>query len=740
MIPADRAPAAPQLFTLRNFAIALASVIGLWFWPILVGGESFVYRDFGYFGYPLAAYHHDSFWRGEIPLWNPYNHCGLPFLAQWNTMVFYPGSYIYLLGPPEITLSLFTLAHLWLAGIGMFVLARAWFQNAHAAAFAGFGFAISGLGLNFVLWPNNVAALAWMPFLVLFALDAQNRPSFLRAIAVGAMQMLTGAPEMILLTWIAIGALVVARTVDEKNLRLLARVSLIGIVIAAICAAQLLPFLDLVRISQRHREFGGSTWAMPLWGWASFFVPQLFTYVLSSDVRFQYDQLWTSSYYLALPVTLFAVLAVANWKARARREKTLAILAVASVFMALGPAAYVYTALKSIFPALGLIRFPVKYVVLAMFTLPLLAAAALSQNFAALQSTKIRARALSLLALVIFGIVTYAKFFPKYEPPYDNWPLTVRSGIVALAFAAGALFLIKGKHRFAPLALIALIPLEIFWQIGNPAPGVPRTALQEFSERQPDDIAGRAMQTREAWEKLYKESLPNTLTNFVLNRKAWNANLNLIDHQPKVDGFFSLNMAETERLRLQLYARGQQNIDPLLDFMNVTLATDPQNIFAWAPRTNAMPLVTAGQVPRNIPAADFPAILFNIRFNPRAMVLFQHPAAGYDTNPVPAVVAMLEKQPHRLAFEIDAPQPTFAVVSESFHPNWRARVNGQPVEKLRANFAFMAVPVLKGHSTVELTYEDLAFKYGMAISLASVTIALVLALRPVRSSALRRSP
>ena len=73
--------------------------------------RTFFFRDFGYFGYPLAYYHRESFWHGELPLWNPLNNCGLPFLAQWNTLVLYPGSLFYLLLPLSWSLSLFCLGH-----------------------------------------------------------------------------------------------------------------------------------------------------------------------------------------------------------------------------------------------------------------------------------------------------------------------------------------------------------------------------------------------------------------------------------------------------------------------------------------------------------------------------------------------------------------------------------------------------------------------------------------------------
>ncbi len=96
-------------FSPGRFAALLALLILVMFPDVLLGGRTFILRDFGLFGYPLAQYFRDSFWRGEIPLWNPLSNCGLPFLAQWNTLVLYPGSLFYLLLPLEWSLGVFNL-------------------------------------------------------------------------------------------------------------------------------------------------------------------------------------------------------------------------------------------------------------------------------------------------------------------------------------------------------------------------------------------------------------------------------------------------------------------------------------------------------------------------------------------------------------------------------------------------------------------------------------------------------
>ena len=113
-------------FTPGRFAAILAILTLAMFPGVVLGGRTFFYRDFSIFAYPLAQYHRDCFWRAEMPLWNPLNNCGLPFAAQWNTMVFYPLSLLYLLFPLPWSLGIFCVLHLYLGGLGMYFLARRW--------------------------------------------------------------------------------------------------------------------------------------------------------------------------------------------------------------------------------------------------------------------------------------------------------------------------------------------------------------------------------------------------------------------------------------------------------------------------------------------------------------------------------------------------------------------------------------------------------------------------------------
>ncbi|MGA2178377.1 MAG: YfhO family protein [Verrucomicrobiota bacterium] len=414
-------------FTPWRFALLLALLIFAAFPQVLPGLETFVIRDFGFFAYPLAHFQQECFRHGEMPLWDPYNNCGVPFLAQWNTLPLYPPSLIYLLLPLQWSLGFFCLLHLWFAGFGMFFLARRWTGlrraealsvfdvcnawpvsaqlsgkeatatqagNSFAAAFAGVAFAFNGLTLNLLMWPSHIATLSWMPWVVLAVELAwrEGGQKIILAAFAGALQMLAGGPEIIFLTWILLLAMWIQQFIagggdasSPARVSMFWRFPLVVALVIALAAVQLLPFLDLAAHSQRSAGYADTRWSMPGWGWANFLVPMAFGRTWTEGVFFQYEQAWTSSYYPGIGTLWLALLAI--WMVRERRVWLLGAAAMVALVFALGENTFVYPALRKIIPQLSLMTYPIKYVILVAFSAPLLAAFALARLFS-LSSTK----------------------------------------------------------------------------------------------------------------------------------------------------------------------------------------------------------------------------------------------------------------------------------------------------------------------------------------------------------------
>ena len=183
----------------------------------------------------------------------------------------------------------------------MFFLARKWTGNSFAAAFAGVAFSFNGFTLNLLMWPGHMATFSWMPWVVLAAELAwrEGGRNFFLAGITGALQMLAGGPETILLTWLIVFALWLQQFIRNESPRVLMlwRLPLVIALFVSLSAAQLLPFLDLVAHAQRASGFADLRWSMPGRGWVNFLVPMAFGSTHTEGIFFQHGQYWTSSYY-----------------------------------------------------------------------------------------------------------------------------------------------------------------------------------------------------------------------------------------------------------------------------------------------------------------------------------------------------------------------------------------------------------------------------------------------------------
>lgn len=81
---------------------------------------------------------------------------------------------------------------------------------------------------------------------------------------------------------------------------------------------------------------------------------------------------------------------------------------------------------------------------------------------------------------------------------------------------------------------------------------------------------------------------------------------------------------------------------------------------------------------------------------------------------------------------VHAPRAGLLYAAESFFDGWTATVNGNPAPILPANYAFRAVAVPAGTSTVVLSYWPPGLTAGLWLSAASLVAALTMALVPVR--------
>jgi hypothetical protein len=734
-----------NLFTPSRFGILLGLLVIASFPQVILGWQTFVARDYGFFAYPLAHFQKECFWRGELPFWDPYNNCGIPLLAQWNTMPLYPPSLIYLLLPLSWSLSFFCLLHLWFGGIGMYFLARKWTGNDFAGAFAGTAFAFSGLTLNLLMWPSHTATWSWMPWVV-FAVERAwregGRKMFI-AVICGAFQMLAGGPEIIFFTWLILLALWIQQSMkNEFPRKEFWRFPFIVALVILLCAVQLLPFLDFVAHSQRGTGFADLRWSVPARGLANFLVPMAFGRILGEGIFFQHGQYWTSSYYLGLGTLWLALLGV--WKCRDRRVCLLAIFAGVAIIFALGANTPVFPFLRKIIPQLSFITYPVKYLLLVAFIAPLLAAFSLAR----LREEHLK-RPVAIVGAILLLLLALVVFWEwRYPLPYDEVHAAVLNGLsraVFLILTGVFLCIFAQKSRLNFPRTVSIVLILVAWldvlthePAQNPtvspnvyAPNLVRIKLS--MDPQPDLGGSRAMVSPKAYLDFINLALLDSKNNFLVKRLGYCANCNLLDGVPKVDGFFSLTTLENNNLFSLLY--GTTNDFPHLDdFLGVSQITAPDEIYDWQPRKTFLPIVTAGQKPIFLDDGDALHSLTDSHFDASRVVFLSPEAKALVTvtNQTEAHVLDSKIGTQRVKIEVEAAAPTLVVIAQSFYHDWHASVDGRPTPLLRANYGFQAVQIPQGRHAVQLVYKDYAFYFGAFLSGISWLICLLCSLWPRR--------
>jgi hypothetical protein len=649
-------------------------------------------------------------------------------------------------------LNMFCLFHLWLAGMGMYLLAQRWTGNTFAAAIAGIAYGLNGLSLHSLMWPNNIAALAWLPFVVLLverAYQSGGRWTVFAGLA-GAIQMLAGAPEIILLTWFIAGSFLVVESILQRRFvpDRIGRFILVVAIVAPLCAVQLLPFFELVKISQRSTTFGDSTWSMPAWGWANFLVPLFHQTKSVVGVYSQDEQQWTSSYYVGIGViflAIVAVLRVSNYRAR-----LLAILGFLAVLLAMGEHTFLFPMLKSVLPQLGFARFPIKFVVVSIVAFPLLAAFAI-QGFCSKpnqQSNSAFALKVAWIAITLTGlaIVVISRSNPQ---PGESWSVTAFSActrLLILTVIVGAILFLRaspgsGKRIWVQWFVVLLFGVDAATHAPRQNPTIASAALKAGNPALtalPRLGEGRAMISRETHAFLDRAATGDLEQYYLGLRTALFADCNLIDQIPKTDGFYSLYLNDEALVRGSFVELTNRFPAGLADFLSVRKVSSATALFGWTDRPTALPMVTAGQKP--VPASISITLsgITNPDFN--ALDVVYLPAdVGRSIQAKNRSDARLERvniAPHRIDASVTSSAPTVLVVAQSFSPLWRVNVNGRNVPLLRANHAFQAVELPPGDSSVTFAYSDGGFRLGLLVSMILFSACVLACLKPPRKTSI----
>ena len=356
--------------------------------PALLQQEVFTLRDhFDYFQ-PLRWFTAQELQAGRLPLWNPYNASGEPWLANPQTGVFYPPAWLFVILPFATAYMLYLYAHLALLGCGAYLLFRR--SASEGAALVGAAaLMFSGPVLSLLDVSNNLATLAWIPLALWCAAEgAWRRGGIVLALAfLGGEPFFAGIAAVlyvvVALSRRAHGTVILSRVDgegppagaassrpmrgsfavyaaqdDSRGKRLL----FAALIALGLSAIQLFPFLEFVRRSDRAAGLDPELilmHSMSLGDWLRIAVPPKLGL---SAIDANLSQHFIPMVYVGIAVCILALLGI-----RRRTVPWLALLAVTLV-ISLGPRFLTQLPIT-------LFRYPARLVPLAAIAIAALAVA-----------------------------------------------------------------------------------------------------------------------------------------------------------------------------------------------------------------------------------------------------------------------------------------------------------------------------------------------------------------------------
>ncbi|HVQ29179.1 MAG TPA: YfhO family protein, partial [Vicinamibacteria bacterium] len=760
-----------------RFAVLVFAPLLLALFPgVFLRGEVFYDRDLHVDFFPQAEAFVRAVFASAWPLWDSTVSFGQPLLADPSAMVLYPPHWLNLLLSPWRYYVVFVVAHVLFTAEGARRLGARLGLSTWAAVLGGALWVASGPLQSLVSAWHHFAGAAWMPWVLLAALNALAEPASRRtrlwALA-QAGQLLAGSAEMTALT-VALTGLAAATlpSVASRSARLRTGAVALGLAIA-LAAAVWLPAAELVSHSARRGlpETSRALWSLHPARLLEIVAPVRWHESGGPPAPLQLPREPTPPFLASVYLGAMAlVLAGAGLSRPGASRLWLALSVVGPGLVALGPHTPFYGALVTLVPPLGFFRYPTKAWPAVGLAIALLA----GRGWDALRAVspgqrERRWRAILGAAPLLFSTATVWLTLRAGPVGPGSTDPRLRAALGLILAAMAYVIVLRGGARLAPL-LGLLAVADLAW------------AHHDLNKTTPASIL--------AFRPAFVDALqmPDRSRLYVYDYTGMRGRADLyLGHEPFVLASVppELGLARSQALSLRLYpfppTSGRWGIESSFDLDARRLYPDFLSQLVLALRgaegTDAhLRLLRVGavahvaalhkrgfedlrldaelptlfpeklyvfSVPGHMPrayavgrarvAADAEALrlLATGGIDPsREIVLATDAGPAAETppsDPEEGRVEIVGFRSDRVLLSARMPAPGFVVLVDTWDPGWRVTVDDREATLLRANLAFRAVAVPAGEHRIEMRYRPRSVMAGAMLSAVAAALLIGLA-------------
>ncbi|MCY4467054.1 MAG: YfhO family protein [Chloroflexi bacterium] len=714
-------------------ALAIGALILLWlffFWrlftPVADDLASLAKGDFSGQFVAFGGYQYQRMTQGQIPLWNPYNNGGLPFVADTQAAVFYPPRWLtiglsyHLGGWNYNSLQLEMTFHVLLGTLLMYAFVRRLTRDSACSPLASLVAAlVIGYGGYMTGYPPLqlavLEAAIWFPLIALGILEATRAaslsPHYLALAGVGlGMSWLAGHPQTsFFLTYL--GAAYLAYRCFALRLgwrRFLISLALFAAVSFGVTAVTMLPGLEYLRYTSRSGlGFAVKGHGFPFQDIAQFVFPGSVSQ-------------W-SPLHVGLPALFFIAFAL---RQRPRDSRFWLAVALLSLLHSLGDKGVLFDFTYNFVPGLRYFRGQERAAVLVAYSLATLAGLGVAA-FANLPNRVQRLRTLRywlgftvMLAAIALAVLIAWTLDSRAWGGFVE--IAARSAIVAaIATIVFLRFADAPKLATCQVAVVALIVFELFAvnmdhaanyddkphheQLSMQPPSLVQQVLDDSNGGQPFRVDGfRGL--RENNGSLYGVMDMRGISPLFLN---WVGRLVFIDYVENPLGWelFAVKYVFSEKAQLSVDTKVVGEGHDSLGVVYLHELTDPR------PFVLLMTDVTVAN--NNEWMMEY---MGDIRFHERDKVVMQREPDLPISTEAAGRATVVSFAPEEIVIQVNTSENAILSVSLPDYAGWQARLNDDPVEIIRAYAALMALEIPAGQHTITLTFAPASYALGAAIS------------------------
>ncbi len=708
--------------------------------------------------YPWRLFAANAIHGGTLPLWNPYQFCGTPFVANSQSAVLYPGNLLFYLLPTARAFHWSAVLHLTLAGWFTFLLLVHLKRHPVAAFVGGLVFAFSAWQVQWLQLPTFLATSCWLPLIlrqthVVMHGEKPLTHAPLLSAAVGIM-LLAGHLQIAFYCLLAASVYALfllflpdAEGVPRAKLPRAAACGFALMVGVMFALPQTLPALELSRVSHRAGKpsiegySAYSEYALPPAGLLTLFLPNFYgndydpnnlywgyyTKNLSDDVQIaiRHNAAETANF-VGVGALILALLGMMRLSGKKRAMGFFALLGAVSLLMALG------TPINRLFyfgvPGFGQSGSPARSLVLWALSVAVLAGEGLHSLIAA-PPTK-REVGIALGGVALFFAVCLSLAAQRLKAPPQGMPLPIlgevfgRVGLDAarltIVFGAAVLLLMLKRVReknalFPAYGWGVLLLAELF------SVGIPVNPTAKLAAVYPETAGIKVLEEQSGHERI--APINHTWSLYKSPHSVLPPNAGMVYGLRDVQGYDSLLTRQYKEFA---------NKSALPNRMGTTDASPPEvgNMVFF--QNLASPFValmgvkfTVGRTGSDADASAAVETGAVIAMSDTAMEIRTVPNSTGRASVSAGTVNWKEDTPNGVVLAVNSSQEGAKLtLADQWYPGWRAWVDEKEVtiERDAATGIFRAVTVPAGQHTVTFRYLPTSFRVGLYLACLATLI------------------